>query len=281
MPRAEVSAYSGDRVVIGVGNASMRRKVFQINFTSKDGSIFVSVPYANLGAGRVGVIEYPQGNPESLEFGPSAPVTTHSVKYVHHPDGEAHFSQDGKVFTRIRRKAVPLMSAGGHLFTLMVQGLHLFAEFGPKDVGTKKRGVVELPLPDGPIGAVKFVGHLYSSADFARRLVSARMDSPLVPIQLPDGRRVAGVVLATKLKVRDQPYLLIVTAEEIERVAAHSELFASLAGGFDVPHIAFDHSRSTAFLMMLYPQEGNPAEIAKIVGSIDLVFPQASARRST
>ena len=159
MAHFELKAYGADRVVIGVRNASMRKKVFQINFKSKDGSLFVSVPYANLGVGRVGVVEWPPGNPDSLRFGDSAPVTTHSVKYSHHPDGEAHFSLDGKVFTRVRRKAVPLTSAEGHLFTVMVQGLHQFDDLTQNDIPSPKRGIVSMPIPEGQIEALKFVGH--------------------------------------------------------------------------------------------------------------------------
>ena len=142
----------------------------RVNFKSKDVSLFVSVPYANLGAGRVGVIECPPGDPESVMFGESAPVTSHSVKYSHHPDGEAHFSLDGKVFTRIRKKAVPLTAAAGHLFTVMVQGLDRFEDLNQKDVATSKRGIVPMPVHEGPIEALKFVGHLYSSIHFAKRL---------------------------------------------------------------------------------------------------------------
>ena len=108
MAHFELKAYGADRVVMGVQNASMHKKIFQINFKSKDGSLFVSVPYANLGMGRIGVVECPPGEPDSLLFGDSAPVTTHSVKYSHHPDGEAHFSLDGKVFTRVRKRAESL-----------------------------------------------------------------------------------------------------------------------------------------------------------------------------
>lgn len=111
MTHFELRAYKAERFVIAVQNSGIRKKIFQINFKPKDGSVFVEVPYANLGSGRVSVIECPPGSPDSLSFGESASVTSHSVKYSHHPDGEAHFSLDGKVFTRVRKKAVPLCAA--------------------------------------------------------------------------------------------------------------------------------------------------------------------------
>ena len=269
MTHFELKAYGADRVVIGVQNAIMHKKIFQINFKSKDGSLFVSVPYANLGMGRIGIVEYPPGNPESLLFGDSAPVTAHSVKYSHHPDGEAHFSLDGKVFTQVRRKAVPLTAAGGHLFTVMIQGLHRFEDLSQNDTASPKRGIVSMPVPEGPIKALKFVGHLYSSMHFVEKLQMPKMDSVFIPLLLPDGRRLIGVVLATKLKQSNQQYLLVVSVEQIKTIASHTDLYVSLMGGFDHPDIAFDHNRPMSFLMMMYPELGDMAALLKSVGSID------------
>jgi len=274
MAHFKLKAYSGDRVVIGVRNASVRKKIFQVNFTSKNGSLFVSVPYANLRVGRVGVVECPLGNPESLIFGDSAPVTTHAVKYSHHPDGEAHFSQDGKVFTRIRRKAVPLTAAEGHLFTVMVQGLHRFEDVTQKDIATAKRGIVLMPVSDGPFEALKFVGHLFSSSNFARQLQKPKMESPFIPLIVPDGRRLVGIVLATRLTERNHRYLLVVSVERIGTIATHTDFNVWLMGGFDHPDIAFDHSRPTSFLIMMYPELRDIDELVSSVGSIDrLVAP--------
>lgn len=274
MAHFEVRAYGADRVVIAVENASMRKKILQINFKSRDGSVFVSVPYAKLGAGRVGIVEYPPGDPDSLDFGESAPVTSHSIKYSHHPDGEAHFSLDGKVFTRIRRKAVPLTAAEGHIFTVMVQGLDRFEDLSEKDVATPKRGIAPMRVREGPIEALKFVGHLYSATDFAKRLLLPQMDSPFIPLITPDGRRLVGVVLATRLRQSNPQYLLIVSVETIDTIAKYSDLYVSLMGGFDPPDIAFDHSRPMSFLMMMYPEVRDSEELRKSVGSIDrLVHP--------
>lgn len=269
MTHFELKAYSADRVVIAVQNGSMRKKVFQINFKSRDGSLFVSVPYAELGTGRVGVIECPPGDPDSLSFGENAPVTSHSVKYSHHPDGEAHFSLDGKVFTRIRRKAVPLTAAEGHLFTVMVQGLDRFEDLNERDIATSKRGIVPMPVHEGPIAALKFVGHLCSINHFAKRLQMPRMDSPFIPLITPDGRRLVGIVLATRLKQSNLQYLLIMSVEPIDTVATYSDLYVALMGGFDPPDLVFDHNRPMSFLMMMYPEVRDSAELRSSVGSID------------
>lgn len=269
MANFDLQAYGADRVVVGVRNTVIRKKLFQINFKSKDGSLFVNVPYAKLGAGRVGVVELPVGSPESIIFGPTAPLTTHGVKYTHHPDGEAHFSMDGKVLTSVRRRAVPLATANGHLFTLMIQGLHHFADFDGRDIATGKRGVVSMPIADGPVNALKFVAHLHSSEEFAARLQKTHMKSALMPVQLPGGRRLVAVVLATRLFKDGAPYLLTVSVEELQTISVERDLFVSLLGGFDTPRIACDHALTTSFLMMMYPEEGDLSATLRAVGSID------------
>lgn len=56
-------------------------------------------------------------------------VTSHIVKYSHHPDGNAHFSQDGKIRTEIRKKSFPLGDLISHFFTLQFQCFNNFPEF--------------------------------------------------------------------------------------------------------------------------------------------------------
>jgi hypothetical protein len=48
------------------------------------------------------------------------------VKYAHHRDGEAHFSQTGRVYTHVRKRSVPLNEQIGHLWTIQLQGLNGF-----------------------------------------------------------------------------------------------------------------------------------------------------------
>lgn len=269
MKHFKLHAYGADRIVVAVQNSDLHKKIFQINFKSSDGSLFVEFPYAKLGAGRLGIVHCPAGTPESLHFGENAPATTHSVKYVHHPDGEAHFSQDGKIFTKIRRKAVPLTAARGHIFTVMVQGLRHFADLTQKDVPTPKRGVVPMPVAEGEINALKFVCHLYSSVDLAKMLQGSHMDSPWLPIVFEDGRRLVGIVLATKLVQAGQQYFLLVSVEEIRRIAGHTDLYVSLMGGFDPPSIVFDHGRQMSFLMLMYPEVRDMTALLDSVGSVD------------
>lgn len=53
-------------------------------------------------------------------------ATTRKVKYDHPVDGQAHFSQDGRIVTSIRNQAERLDGSTGHIFSLDIAGIRLF-----------------------------------------------------------------------------------------------------------------------------------------------------------
>lgn len=74
-----------------------------------DGSLFVMSPSFENHNGLVGEAVLCAGKDKTnLHLPQFAKLTSHNVKYTHHPDGRAHFSQDGQVLTRIKRQSVPL-----------------------------------------------------------------------------------------------------------------------------------------------------------------------------
>jgi hypothetical protein len=119
-----VDAIRAERVVCAVRAGQLRVKAFQVVF-HKDGSFFISFPYFRHRTGILSISSIPaNGLRESqvnLEHG--GKVTSHLVKYSHHVDGRAHFSQDGKVFTAIKRQSISLDNQHGHIFSLLIQGL--------------------------------------------------------------------------------------------------------------------------------------------------------------
>ena len=99
-------------------------KVLKVQF-QKDGSIFALLPQFARSDGIVARVQFASGlsYPTSVQLPEFGKVTTHIVKFSHHPDGRAHFSQDGKVLTAIKRQAAALSTQTGHLFTLQVEPL--------------------------------------------------------------------------------------------------------------------------------------------------------------
>jgi hypothetical protein len=142
-----------------------RHKLFQV-FFAKDGSLFVSFPYFRHREGILAATMSPaNGQPTSqvnLEIG--GKVTSHLVKYSHHPDGRAHFSQTGKVRTQVKRQSLPLNEYRGHIFSLQIQGIEAFERADEiKDIGTNaKRSTLIFPIGQpSEDGALKFVGYWY------------------------------------------------------------------------------------------------------------------------
>src|SRR5712691_4530164 len=98
------SVLRSERFVISIECGERRHKVFQCQFAKRDGSVFISFPYFRHSEGLVSLASWPAGEVSSvvsLELG--GRVSSHLVKYSHHPDGRAHFSQDGKVLTVIKK----------------------------------------------------------------------------------------------------------------------------------------------------------------------------------
>jgi hypothetical protein len=156
-----VAAVRSERVVCVVKTDEFHAKAFQIGF-ERDGSLFIHYPYFQHRTGILSSSEIPatgarQAN-VNLEVG--GKVTSHLVKYSHHADGRAHFSQDGKIFTAIKRQSIALGTQNGHLFSLNIQGLHaLDVAATPKDAegSSTKRSVIDFQIP-ATAEAIKFVG---------------------------------------------------------------------------------------------------------------------------
>ena len=85
------------------------RRVAKIEFGA-DGSIYIFFPgfIDTSGIACCAVMRAGVSGQTNLDLKDNGRVTNHLVKYAHHSDGRAHFSQTGKVRTEIRRQSVPL-----------------------------------------------------------------------------------------------------------------------------------------------------------------------------
>lgn len=254
-----LNAYNARRYVIAVRGADYASKLFQIAF-GKDGSLFVTLPYLKGFPGRLGVVNVPADHVDgaSISFGNEAPVTSHLVKLSHHPSGTAHFSQDGKIHSSVRKEGMPLSSTNCHVFTVMIQGMQFFEQLSSKDRATEDRGIVPFGTSKAP-DAVKLVGYMYSRAELARR--TGNMTSPWVPCILPSGERRLGICLRTPFEYEGQPYFLVLTYTEIPTIVQGETVHLSLMGGFD--------DAATSFLLCFYPERGDFAELESKVGCVD------------
>ena len=262
-----VAAVRSEHVVCVVKVGELRAKAFQIGF-DRDRSLFIHFPYFQHRTGILSSSEIPATGERktdvNIEHG--GKVTSHCVKYSHHTDGRAHFSQDGKIFTAIKRQSISLDTQNGHIFSLYIQGLHALdvAKTAKDAEGTSvKRSVVDFQI-EPTAGAIKFVGRWL---DINRLRVSEPNVTvgPRHALVDPDGVRTDAILVASPHP--DAKHVLAITCTAIPRLGPAPEIFL-FHGGFDAPETMTDPTKEAGFLAFLYPLS-EAANVRKRLGSVD------------
>jgi len=270
MRHIEIQAFRSGLVVVTLEFASKRHKAFQI-FFGRDRSLFVSFPYFKNRAGLLAAATIP-GNGQTtsqvnLEIG--GKVSSHLVKYSHHPDGRAHFSQHGKVRTEIKRQSVALDHQWGHIFTIMIQGLDGFdLADAVKDKGASpRRTALNFQLADTAAAqTIKFVGRWFDISALSFGGEEQPVVGPTLTSKDPTGRVQTGFLLASPHV--NAHHVLFLTCETMQRVTPESELLL-FYGGFAPRAVMNDRVRDAGFLAFMY-RAANPEELRSRIGTIDL-----------
>lgn len=268
------SVLRSEMFVVSAEWRGQRHKLFQCRFSKKDGSLFVSLPYFSQSTGLVSLATLPVGESATINLQEGGKVSSHLVKYSHHPDGRAHFSQDGKVLTVIKKNAVPLEGHGGHLFTLHIHGLRDFkaltdaeARQGP----SVKRTGLTFTLEDGESDAVKFVGMLYRDTALERMAVGGLVQ-PRTHVVGPDGKPKAAFIVSTAAGLPGQERCLVLSCEAMPSLGHTGNSSVLFLGGFDAAAVMNDPTCSATFLALSYPVD-DPEELRQRLGSIDYTPP--------
>ncbi len=258
-----------DLYVIGIDDGGVERKLFQI-IAGNDGSLYASFPYSPFDRGRVGIITLPSNHDESkgVIIGDEFPFTAHHVKYSHHPDGAVHFSQTGRVRSVIRKAGVPFGTVSGHIFSVSFQGIGRFRRLDRAKKTTNRHTFVFSP-PDSYGGVYKFVAHVHSERELARRLVGVK-GGPFIKSINPRGRLAWALVLATKFVTEEGRRFILLRLEGEETMRTDQDEFLMFIGGFDPPQTALDPSKETRALMFFYPDNDCSPDLLRKLGTIDL-----------
>jgi len=242
-------------------------KIFQIIY-AKDGSIFISFPYYKKKEGIVSKVSH-IGESNTLELLHGGKATSYAVKYSHHWDGEAHFSQDGKVKTIIRKHSVPLEKYSGHFFTVQFQGLEDF-DLNLNDKleysTAKTRVIYELkPNPE----AIKFIGMLYSINELDQRLIikDDQIHGPIFEGISNIGEKTKGLLISSPTSYKSSNLVMYIYCKGIKSMG-NEENVLTFMGGFDLPNVIYDHSKTTTMLMFMYPAY-NFEDLQEKIGCID------------
>lgn len=224
-----------------------RYRIAKLQF-AKDGSIYVFFPdFAHTDglACRI-LLRATAGTTVNFNLTESGFVTTHLVKYAHHPDGEAHFSQDRKVKTIVRRKSVPLHEHRGHLFTIQLQDISAFQPYIQS-----KTTPVTIDLAESAF-ALKITAWRYDASHLdlpATDLLSASQ----VQLSIDHGVVRPGVFVAPPKGMPFDDILLFLAVESIPMFNTERGAQLLFVGGFDHSKTAFSLSHDTEFLAFAYP----------------------------
>ena len=250
-------------IVLGI--SGVMRRLAKVKFAD-DGSIYVFFPGFVSSEGVLCRAKLLAGTsyPTNLDLSDGGRVTSHLVKYAHHPDGEAHFSQDGKIKTEVRRKSVPLADQVGHLFTIQAQD---FASFPPLSSVRKKQVTFNLP---NDASAIKLTAWRFPLSGLTRPEETVEGAGPMVGVQTSDGVDRVGLFVLPPEGMPFDDVVLFLSVEITPLLSADKASHLMFMGAFDHPSVAVNHAADTEFIAFAYPCS-DFAALKESIGSIDFV----------
>lgn len=244
-----------DKHIVSFGWHGGSVKVCMLQFHGT--GLFVHFPYHPDMPGIVSRQELLAGTPgeHKLRLVNGGAVTSHKVKYSHHLDGSAHFSQDGRIRTVVRGRAADLRTHAGHIFSIDVQGLTQFSEFDPDEYYGDRygRGYFELqgPEPD----AIHIVGRWGLLPE------NMPVEDQRNPFRFRSGGQVReGAAIAPPLGSPLEPGVVIIEAAPRDRLSQDPFLLL-FTGGFEEG--LADPDVDSALLVLKYPA-ADEAELPNI-----------------
>jgi hypothetical protein len=269
--KAELLRFQSERFIFTAQVGNIRHKLCQVFFGKSDGTIYVTFPYFEIKEGIASVgINSPFLVRSDINLETNGKVTSYPVKYAHHPDGEAHFSQDGRVKTLIRKKSVALQDIEDHIFTLYMQDLSRFEiDLTLEDHQPKlKRTILNFDFKDKSPKAVKIVGRWFGWKSLISR-AQGKIMGPKVHGQTPDGKTAPMFLVGPPKDWPMEKYFLSISCEEIDVLDKNNGALMLFMGGFDKPSVINDLSQPSSFLCVSYPAS-NYKDLLGRIGSIDI-----------
>ena len=267
--------WASRRTVIGIGTPVAPLYVCQIVFNKRDGSVFVLFPHFRQRDGIATVVRLGDGGAarKSVSFTDEGKVTSHLVKYSHHPDGRVHFSQDAKVRTEIRRQAkFRLDGPIGKLFQL--HALFPVGGFLPLDESTMRSGRPHLVFnyPQEIPSAVRIAAEWRRKVDVASW--SEPTGTPIGPKERLQHRVTGGRGGAYFLGQPDgyplQEHLMVIFCDRVDVPTGVARPMIIFTAGADADEVkrTGDVAPPSEYLAATYPV-ADRAAMERVVGTID------------
>lgn len=236
-----------ERFTVLFGTPGNYRKLFKVQFERHLHGLgfFVHLPYFTHTRGLLGPITLPAGPGErNIDYGSNSTTTNERVKYTHHPDGRAQFSQDGKIVTEVVTQAVPLNQHESHLFTVNFWGIQDFAMATAKDLKppTTDNAPVMFEPQDLTLPPREQVGRIiasrytvpYTGMQVAPQVASSgKIQTPVV-LRRWDGELDHGIPIFPAYMQLNEFHIRL-RYVSMARTATQQESGLSLIGGFHAP----------------------------------------------
>lgn len=273
--RDRIRVFRAGDFTFRIGWPGRQYKIFKVVF-DRDGSIYMMYPYFLNAQGIVGIGRVPpkEEQPGNVNLEERGKVTTHLVKLSHHETGKALFSLDGKALSGVRRDAVPLKDARGHLATVKIQGLEGFEytenEKTESSISSKKQ-VLTFNLTEKPEGDASFALKLYlvprDKLDFD--LGDDGYAGPRTNLKNKStGEERPAYLLSPPHNTVGVGRILIVAFEKIPPLSKEDSTVLTMIGGFSPLEKIISGESPSEFLGMIYPVSDYSKLLLKI-GTID------------
>ncbi len=259
----------------------LHHKLFQVRIVSGiNPSLAVDFPYTPFESGIAMRSQWSLEDPNQRTFqwlDPSTSMTTSQrPKYSHHRDGRAHFSQDGKIRTTVKRLACPLRDINGHAFTVHVQGINQFPELAEKDVIQAQKGtrsIIGYTADEKAPKMISIAGSVFERNTYFSHLAGRRLHAvkagEYTGYIYPDGRQETVAILTDPVeKLSRRNSLLVELRLSTHTIPDSDSDIIRFIGGFD----GLDFKRIKdlpGFLALKFPATPDDRDLS-LIDSMDL-----------
>lgn len=269
----KIPCFKAEKFTITISTPTERYKILKLIFNRRDGSIFLSFPYFRDSKGIVSIGTVPRGaNSIDVNLQNKGKVTSHLVKYSHHPDGTVLFSQDRRIFSKIKKQSKPLRNNPGHIFTIQLQhlnGFEMFKQNPNTDKQTSREHILNFHFSNGEPEAIKLLGYWHTK-QYVLSEQNGQITKPSAPIIDKSGKVRMGFLISSLDSNPSSHSVLMLMAEAIPKLIQEVGSHLTFIGGFDSMNIVDDISRDASFLAFKYPAD-NFEEVKNAIGSVDIL----------
>lgn len=265
-PKSMLKTLRAKKFGVIIKNKDLSFKIFDIKFhrnSKNQFGIFVNFPYFSKNRGILSKLTFPANTRkvDRMSLTKVGKLVTHLVKYSHWEDGNTHFSQDGRILTKIKNLSNPLNCTADHIFTVMFQDLKGFKNIlnYKKELSNNKIDIDFIYSDDLP-HAIKITGWWFEDKDINQ---NKKIGGPQVIMKINNTYK-SGILISPPDRYKYSNFALFIAIEKLEFLTKEKGTHLSFIGGFDPKRIFNDFTKDLHFISFIYPVRGYDKLITQI-----------------